>query len=129
LTTGLEYLVADRFIVTKKSSPEILDALPRLVADLPAHRRLVRGKQLDGPAIRSDATYRIIGAKSPLFARRSYPVSTEAFRTLMEADGRTRLCCLLERAGVDEDPSRRNVVSELFELWSERVVTLTPEPV
>jgi carbamoyltransferase len=128
LTTGLEYLVIDRFIVTKKSS-EILDALPRLVAELPAHRRLVRGKQMDGSAIRSEATYQIIGTKSPLFERRSYTIGAEAFRTLMQADGRTRLCCLLDRAGIGEDLSRRNVLSELFELWSERTITLAPEPV
>ena len=60
------------------------------------------------------------------FARPVVEVSAEVFAVLSAADGSKSLSALLTGAGVIEGEMRRAVIEQMRELWSQRVVRLTP---
>ncbi|UJW36740.1 carbamoyltransferase [Saccharothrix sp. AJ9571] len=110
LTTDLDYLVVDDFLVRRKG--ERLD-LDLLVPAFRAVTRLVERIGLGGPEREIHLEY----SGGPVA-----PISAQLYQLLATADGSTTLGALAEAAGADPDGVRE----ELYDLWQQRFLTLTP---
>ena len=53
-------------------------------------------------------------------------VSAEAFNLLAGADKEATLAELFEAQGITDDERKREIISEIVELWARRVVVLEP---
>lgn len=113
LTTGLNFLVLDDYLVRKKPlTPAILS---ELIVSLPAYMKLEETTQYasDGRLM----TYR--GVSNRYYLRRVFPVSPATARALQRADCRRTVAEVL-------DCPVEQVFEEILELWSERLIRLTP---
>lgn len=113
LTTQLDCLVVGDYLVRKKQVP--LSGYAELVPALPPFVKLLslRGRTPSG--------YEVQRALVTTYSEATYPVSAEAFEVLSRADEHRRLGELLEAAA-----GREAIIAELLELWSQRVVRLSP---
>lgn len=121
LTTGLDYLVVDEFIVEKTRGADL--ALLGLAVEVPPHRRLVRRKVFRE---REYVTaYEIESAKSEFFGPKSTDISQDMYRVLAMSDGKKAMRDLIQDAGLQLEavaPLER----EFATLWSERWVRAVP---
>jgi carbamoyltransferase len=120
LTTKLDYLVVGDYLVSKREVDHA--SYMNLVPGLPKYARLQRTKKFsDGDE--AVTAYEIGNSFDDRYTAR---VSAEVFELLAGADQGRTLGELLEAQGVTSDERRREIVSELAELWARRVVTLEP---
>jgi carbamoyltransferase len=123
LTTGLHHLVIGNYIVSKRAVEPAHAALSRLVPRLPPYRRLVRRKSANGNGRLSDVC-EVQSSVSPLFSQRDVAVSPETFALLQAADGEKDLVRLCAEAGVVGAQRVGRVCGEMFDLWTQRVISL-----
>ena len=105
LTTGIDYLVAGDYVVSKRPVGD--DAYTRLTPDLLPHRKLVKRSRAGGGyacAIESTAC--------SFFAEPSIEISPELFDVLLAGDAS-------KRVAVEQVP-------ELRDLWTRRAITVRP---
>lgn len=124
LTTGLDLLVVDKFVVRKNGAltPEMLGHLsPSLVPSrkLAAQRRPA---DVDGGG---GTEYRIEATKSRDFQKGPVQISERAFDVLRLADGLSTLEELSRRLGFDA-AGRAAVLGEMYDLWCARLIALLP---
>jgi carbamoyltransferase len=121
LTTGIHYLVANNFVVTKKPVEEIRTAMLRLCPQLPVFRKLVkRRKTKDLVSI-----FEIESAKNKNFAAAVCRISEEMFVVLQHADGGAGFGALMGLAGIVPSDHER-LIDELMDLWTRRIVDVHP---
>lgn len=118
LTSGLDYLVAGRCLVSKASVPELKAALVGFVPSLPSHWRLLQW-QSEGVGEQRVHTAIETNPASPDH-RRLHEITPEVFRILQNSDGRRTLSSIVHR------PLSEAVQLELFHLWTERAVLFRP---
>lgn len=115
LTTGLDCLVIDDYLVRKRAlTPERLGAL---VAQTPAYVRIeeITQRSSAGPL----TTYRSVCNR--YYGKKAVQVSAASVGALKAADGRKTVAELLGAALVP-------CFEEWLQLWSERLVRLAPDP-
>ena len=124
LTTGLDLLVVDNFIVRKNgtSAPE---SLGHLAPSLVPSRKLTMQRQPTNGHGTNDQKYWLEATKSREFQKRQFSVSGQAFDLLRLADGVSTFDELADQLGYG-DVERAEAITEMHELWSERVIALLP---
>jgi carbamoyltransferase len=115
LTTTLHHLVVGSYRVERKPDA----ALGRLVPSLPWHVTLHEERFDQAGSAQRELWLRSRQVKDEV----SCTLSPEAHRVLSRADGRTRLGALIDQAHVG---AAGELLAEVRELWSRRLVTLLP---
>jgi len=113
LTTKLDKLVIDDFIVRRKQVDD--ETYLAMIPSLPAYV-VTEGTSVEGPSGRS-VVYRV----SLTFDSGHWDLSEAAHRVMLAANGRTSLRAIIGREGSDSA-----LLSELLELWSNRLLFLRP---
>jgi carbamoyltransferase len=124
LTTGLDLLVVDKFIVRKNGvlTPAMLGHLsPSLV---PSCKLTVQQQPTDEDGERA-MKYRVEPTKSRDFQKGPIQISKHAFDMLRLTDGLSTLDGLSRRLGYGE-ADRADAVKEMYDLWCARVIALCP---
>jgi carbamoyltransferase len=115
LTTGLDLLAVGDFVVERRAGT----SLGGLRAALPPQVRMRRSRAWREEGLSAE------NELADLYSGRAHSVSDAAFDTLFRADGSATLDALLDQASVG-DAERPRVLSEIVELWSDRVLVLGP---
>jgi carbamoyltransferase len=125
LTTEIPVLAIGDYIVTKRSAAQIRTALSGLAPDLPAWRRLVKGKMRlqDG---RYATAYSIESTRSQYFGPQLHRISREMYLALNQCDGARTFGELTREYGSAVSASDA-ILSELQELWGNRLISLRPK--
>lgn len=114
LTTDLDFLVIDDFLVEKKGFE--LEHLSKLYICLPPYSKL---RKLDLPD-----TYELGNS----FNDKKKDLSPEMFRILSEVNGQSSIGCLLKHHSVSDGPARTALLKEFTILWEKRMISLRPAP-
>ena len=121
LTTGLDLLVVDNFIVRKKN----VSGLGHLAPSLIPSRKLTMQRQPTNGHGPNDQKYWIEATKSREFQKGPLPVSRQVFDVLQLADGVSTFDELTTQLGYN-DTKRVETIKEIHDLWSERAIALLP---
>jgi carbamoyltransferase len=120
LTTGLDLLIVDRFLVRRRSQ-STADSLDSLSFRLSPSRKLVLQQGVGG----ADAHCRLEATKSRELQKQHLPVSRAVFDVLCLAGRHPTLRQTMEALALS--PTEQAAVRlELLELWSERAVSMQP---
>jgi carbamoyltransferase len=117
LTTGLDGLVVDDYLVTKRGDGP--QRLSLLVPTIPEYVRIVQARQPDG-AGGFESVYR---CEHIVNTAATVAVSRAACAVLQQCDGRRRLIDLLN---APTSPADRAVIDELEHLWALRLIRFLP---
>jgi carbamoyltransferase len=121
LTTGVHALVIGDWLVRKVDAPAQHPAFLDLVPDMPSTRKLVRRIAKDGkPA------YFIETTAPRFFGTTSLPLSAQLAQVLLH-DGSSNVRERFQKLGIEDAGACSQLADELFELWAERAVRLSPE--
>lgn len=123
LTTELTHLVIEDVLVERRAGLDLVPAIEALIPIVPDARRLAVTSREEAPT-----KTRKICVLDRVFtgaARASRPISFALFGILAQADPQTPLGDLLDRAAL-HDGERTSILLEVLELWSERLLSLTP---
>ncbi len=121
LTTGLDYLIVDDFIV-RKHSPTWSDWLSMEVS-LPSYTLLYQDEVLDKK--RQAAVHCEI--RTTYDKKVQVTCSQTLFRLLIDIETEMSIAKLLQAGGINAEADQRELVNELRELWSKRLVVLRPQ--
>jgi carbamoyltransferase len=125
LTTGLDLLVVDNFVVRKNGAPASPAGSGHLAPSLVPSRKLTMQRQpTNGHGI-NDVRYWNEATKSLEFQKGPVALSKRAFDLLQLADGVSTFDELAARLGYAE-AERAETITEMHELWSDRVIALLP---
>ncbi|HEY6350082.1 MAG TPA: carbamoyltransferase C-terminal domain-containing protein [Candidatus Angelobacter sp.] len=124
LTTGINYLVAGNYLVTKKSASEICNAILTLVPQMPPSRKLVKRHGHDRCA-KTTTFYAIESTKSKHFGSRVCSISAPIFNLLQHADGFSDVRSLMMQCGISDEHAGE-LARELLNLWTQRIVMVSP---
>jgi carbamoyltransferase len=124
LTTGIDLLVVDNFIV-RKNSTSAPNSLKHLAPSLVPSRKLTMQRQPTNGHGTNDQKYWLEGTKSREFQKRKFSISGQAFDLLRLADGVSTFDELAEQLGYG-DTKRAETIAEMHQLWCERVIALLP---
>src|SRR6266404_1033813 len=119
LTTGLDYLVVGEYVVRKRT-PSWEDQLS-LNVSLPAYVKLTQTKAFVNPE-RMAATCDI---RTSYDSRVCVSISGDLCNLLMNLDGEKSIRELFRMNHIT-GKSEQNLVQELMELWSQRLITIAP---
>jgi carbamoyltransferase len=119
LTTNLHYLVVGDHLVKKKDASSA--AYRALVPGLPRHVKIAEQRRFDGK--REVVEHAVASNADKDFKK---DLSADAYEVLLRADGAATLGELAEKAGVHGDERGEALVKEMIDLWSWRVITLSP---
>jgi carbamoyltransferase len=119
LTTGLHALIVGDWLVSRRSDENLMNALADLVPALAGGRGLMRR-----PSGTRTAGFHIEGPAGHYPPPPLTPVSSEVFNLLLE-EGTESIRVRCDRSGYDSATQTR-ICKELFDLWTGRLVTLTP---
>jgi len=125
LTTGLDYLVAGNYLVTKRALPDIRKAALTLIPQLPDSRKLVNRTKACSQSRTTELSYAIESTKSSHFGTPAFEISSDMFKILQGARGGDDFKTLIEQNHVGDDRIDE-MASELMELWSRRLVRVRP---
>lgn len=126
LTTDIDYMVVDNFLVRKReSSPSDLQML-ELVASLPPTKKLVRRTGRNGDPPLEETSFLIESTANEYFGEHRAQISRQLFHLLLMGDGQTRLGDLARRMGVSEAAQLRSLTTEVAALWAQRMLRLRP---
>jgi carbamoyltransferase len=124
LTTGLDLLVVDKFIV-RKNGALAPAALGHLSPSLIPSRKLTAQQQPTDEDGERETKYWVEPTKSRDFQKGPIQISKHAFDMLRLADGLSTLDGLSRRLGYAE-ADRAAALEELYDLWCARVIALSP---
>lgn len=120
LTTRLHYLVIGNYLIRKKAVSE--EAVLHLYPKLPCYA-VLRKKRSHGPDGQL-ATVAEIGRNDS--ERHHMPISAELFELLAQAEGKRTIHDMMLAAYGQDEQLCRSLATELHELWSRRLVELSP---
>jgi carbamoyltransferase len=124
LTTEINYLVIDHFLVRKAGSAAT--GLGKLILDFPAHRKLVKRKVRDATTGDFNAAFEIECTKSRFFGPTAVQISHELFSLLNLADGKKSINTLFKEAELGDIANATSLIKELIKPWTQRLITLRP---
>jgi carbamoyltransferase len=124
LTTGINHLVIDRYIVTKPAHISS-DSVLRLIPMVPLSRKLLC-RCVGCPGLQSTMVFELESTKSFQFGARYARVSSQAYTVLQRADGKKSLSMLMEEVNMPYDQGGESLVGEILDLWTRRLVVLRP---
>jgi carbamoyltransferase len=120
LTTKLDYLVVGDYLITKREADWRKYLL--LKPSLPAYISLYQVKGLDSDFRPTTCSSIRNSYKSDFH----YELSDSLYRILMLADGKRMLGHIIDRYNKEDNRVIKEIVHELIELWSQRLITLRP---
>lgn len=123
LTTGLDALVVGDHLVRKRHDAAGSLAVHLLSPSIPSSRKLAMRTGRAGAR-----EYSLDSTGNRWFGEQAVALSADAFAVLLAADGERTLDELLATRGLSE-ARRGEVLEEMAELWSRRVVSLRPPAV
>jgi carbamoyltransferase len=123
LTTGLDLLVVDNFIVRKKDAA--VSGFGHLAPSLIPSRKLTMQRQPTNGHGANEQKYWLEATKSRDFQKSPLPISRQVFDVLQLADGVSTFDQLTGQLGY-ADSRRTETITELHELWSERAIAILP---
>jgi carbamoyltransferase len=121
LTTGLDLLVVGDFVVRKRDDRSDPGACHGLVPSIAPTHKLVAQARPDGTRAHS-----IESTANRYFTTKTVPLTDDAYAVLHAADGVATIDDLLSRSGITSADRMQSVSSELWDLWSRRVIVLRP---
>lgn len=110
LTTGLDVLVVDDYLVTK--TQPVASVEPWMAVSLPRTTQLVRGGGERGVSF---ALRKTVADSRPV------AISEDAYRVISRSEGEQAIEVVLQGAALPEP-----LASELFELWQKRLIRVDP---
>jgi carbamoyltransferase len=119
LTTRLHYLVVGDYLISKKEGTDRKYA--RLAPSLPAYAILRQVRKHSSPG-EMRTSYEIGNSYNDRYRAQ---ISSEAFSILSQADGDRSLDELLAKV-CPANENKRETLQELLDLWSRRVISLSP---
>lgn len=119
LTTGLEYLAIGDWLVRKGTMDG--SSCQTLVLSIPPHYRLTHTRLLDDTGA-PRSVYHLMASYD---AEQTLAISPATYEVLLTADGQTTVANLCAAAGYDHEQTT-GVLTQLYELWQMRAVSLTP---
>jgi carbamoyltransferase len=122
LTTGIDFLIVDDFIVVKKDQNVIRDSIITLRLKLPNFVQLVRRRD---PLNDTAVICELECTKDPGFGFPSKMISSPAYDLLRLADGVMTVHQLFSFTQ-NENIDRSQLLSELVSLWADRSIILRP---
>jgi carbamoyltransferase len=120
LTTKLDYLVVGDYLITRKEVDWRKYLL--LKSSLPAYISLHQVKGLS-PDFKPTMCSSIRNSYKSDF---QYALSDRLFKVLMLADGEKMLAHIIDKDHKENDGEVKEIVQELIELWSQRLIILKP---
>lgn len=123
LTTGLDALIIDEFVVRKRSE-HIVVTLGKLHPQIAACRKLVRRCRTTRDS-RRIIEYSVESTASRYFVEPVSELSESAFRVLLGADGRHTLDELVLMY-LSDGASSSSLNSQFYSLWETRAISLLP---
>jgi carbamoyltransferase len=127
LTTGLSYLAIGSFIVRRRPEMEQKRALLQLKPELPVWRKLVKQRRPANLNGHFETVFQIESVKAREFGAPATKISKEMFWLLQRADGDLSILDLLEESGFSDTEIPDKLLDEFFDLWTRRLVVLSPE--
>ncbi len=121
LTTGLDLLVVGDYLVRKRDDGAGVAGYLALVPSVAVTRKLVMRTAPGGAR-----EYALESTGNRYFGEKSVSISADAFGVLWAADGARTLGEILPEQGITEADRVRQVVEEMKDQWSRRVLTLQP---
>lgn len=119
LTTGIDCLVVDNYLIRKKSAEEIRSAVLTLVPGVPLSRKLVKRARIPAGSSVAQTYFALESTKGPHFGTPVHEISPEMFRLLQGVTGVDNFGSLL---GHPDGKETDNLVSEMIDLWSKRIL-------
>jgi carbamoyltransferase len=125
LTTGLDYLVVGRYIISKTARSLDPVALMRYVPGIMAGYKLVQraGRRYNGTC--PPSTYQAESMRNGRFRTPMVELSRNAYRIMQHANEDLDFTQLVEMAGIGEEEAKA-LMTEMVNLWGERIITLKP---
>ena len=129
LTSKLDYLIADSYLVKRRPSPG-LSAYLDLIVELPAHVRVSQVRQRERVGLQTkflvSNTYytRAAAERHPWWNRYQVEVSAATGELLMRCDAERPVRHWLDAGATDV--ASAEVLSELTSLWTARLIRLRP---
>ncbi|AEV82932.1 carbamoyltransferase [Actinoplanes sp. SE50] len=121
LTTGIDLLVVDDFLVRRRPGLDLAEQARTLCPGVPLSRKLVSRPAPDG----SGFHHSIEATASAHFVQQRVDVSAGLHRVLSLADGRSTVAELCSAAAVTE-AAQPGILRELITVWERRAVTMRP---
>lgn len=128
LTTGLEYLIAGDFLVSKKAVLDMTLAAGTLCPLLMRSCRLEKTSPVVSRADSGGSQCAVVRAKHGYFSRPCQAISSELFFVLARADGSRSLDSLIADLQEESQMSRSALINEVIELWGQRLISMSPCP-
>jgi carbamoyltransferase len=126
LTTGLNYLVIDDFVIEKQVGEDGTRGILELAMEVPLHRRLLKRGGVDETR-NFRPVYEIESSKSSYFGPKTVEISAAMFSLLEASDSRRSIRDTLRTLRIPSSSEAiRLMKKELFELWTERWIRLMP---
>jgi carbamoyltransferase len=119
-TTKLNYLVVGDFLV-KKKEVDPLEHL-KLAPSLPVYNILTQTNRY----VSWDKSERYCQVENNFENGYHSELSTPVYNVLNQSDGKKTLASLLDAEGITGEDRRREVVSEVIDLWTRRFIRLQP---
>lgn len=129
LTTGLSYLAIGSFIVCRRQETEQKRGLLQLKPELPVWRKLAKQRRPASLNGHLETVFQIESIKAKEFGAPATKISKEMFCLLQRADGQSSILDLLEELRFAGTEIQGTLLDEIFDLWTRRLVVLTPENV
>lgn len=116
LTTGLDHLVIDDFIITRRGTTPTL--FGTMTVHLPPHRFL------EQRIVKNEVSYFLSTSVPKEMSQKKIPISKTSFDILRVSNGRESITELIEGFGMLADIEI--ILKEMLALWSERAIILAP---
>jgi len=119
LTTGLHDLVIGDYLVTRREPGAAAFERLHVILAAPATLVAVAGPGAAADRVRHEVRFTYHHGKSAA-------ISAQLYAALQGADGRLTWAELMDRQSAYDETTRARLTNELAELWSSRLVVLTP---
>jgi carbamoyltransferase len=120
LTTDLDYLILGEFVITKKK--DFRERFGGLIPALPRHISLSASIKPDGTPAGTTQHH----IRTTFDPRKDYAVDATTFRALEHADGRRTLDEIADAVLDGVQQGRHELLESMDNLWSRRLITMTP---
>lgn len=122
LTTGLNFLVINDYLIHKKDIDE--SHYLQLVPSLPVHNILIQTNRFVSP----DKSAKLYEIKNNFDNGYRSSLNAEVFHLLNQVENSVTLGELMEKNGFNDQQEKKAVIDKILELWKSRFITMKPHP-
>lgn len=125
LTTNIDLLIVGSYLIRKKPADDgFRAAISMLQLSVPASRKLVQRRREDAGS--NTCTLSVEATASRYFTKSAIDISPNLYRILLLADGSATLAELFAQCHIEVEAHRRDLLTEILDLWGRRAVVLHP---